>query len=73
LVLGSNPSGPTSSPLALHRQRFFRLDSDRNRASGGLGLCREIVSAHGGRVELVRSDGTWTEFAVRLPVAVAKS
>ena len=54
-------------------QRFFRLHTDRNRASGGSGLglslCREIVEAHGGTINLGRSDETWTEFVVRLPFA----
>lgn len=61
-------------PTAKHGevfQRFFRINSDRNRASGGSGLglslCREIVSAHGGTIKLERSDATWTEFVVRLP------
>lgn len=61
-------------PAAKHGelfQRFFRLDSDRNRASGGSGLglslCREIIQAHGGTIALGRSDQTWTEFVVRLP------
>ncbi len=52
-------------------QRFFRLDADRNRATGGSGLglslCREIAVAHGGRIELVRSEADGTEFVVRLP------
>lgn len=54
-------------------QRFFRIDSDRNRSSGGSGLglslCREIVVAHGGSIQLRRSDESWTEFLVRLPIA----
>jgi two-component system, OmpR family, heavy metal sensor histidine kinase CusS len=61
-------------PTAKHGelfQRFFRLDSDRNRASGGSGLglslCREIIHAHGGTITLGRSDETWTEFLVHLP------
>jgi signal transduction histidine kinase len=52
-------------------QRFFRLDSDRNRASGGSGLglslCRAIVQAHKGTLALGRADETWTEFIIRLP------
>ncbi|MES1166669.1 MAG: ATP-binding protein [Pseudomonadota bacterium] len=52
-------------------QRFYRADSGRNRDTGGSGLglslCREIVTALGGRIELARSDGEWTEFTVRLP------
>jgi signal transduction histidine kinase len=52
-------------------KRFFRLNADRGRATGGSGLglslCREIVTAHNGRIELARSDADWTEFAVHLP------
>ena len=52
-------------------KRFFRLNADRGRATGGSGLglslCREIVTAHRGRIELARSDAEWTEFAVHLP------
>jgi len=65
-------------PAAKHGelfQRFFRIDSDRNRASGGSGLglslCREIVAAHGGTIQLSRSDEKWTEFVVRLPLAAS--
>jgi signal transduction histidine kinase len=54
-------------------KRFFRLNADRGRATGGSGLglslCREIVTAHRGRIELAQSDGDWTEFAVHLPRA----
>ncbi len=54
-------------------QRFFRLAADRNRATGGSGLglslCREIATAHGGRIELVGSEAGRTEFAVHLPTS----
>ena len=33
----------------------------------GLSIARELARAHGGDVELVRSDGSWTEMRVRLP------
>lgn len=54
-------------------QRFFRLAADRNRATGGSGLglslCREIATAHVGRIELVRSEADHTKFSVHLPAA----
>lgn len=53
--------------------RFFRIDPDRNSNTGGSGLglslCREVISAHGGSIRLVRSDGGWTELEVTLPFA----
>jgi heavy metal sensor kinase len=58
-------------------QRFFRLNPDRNRGTGGSGLglslCREILSAHGGRIELSRGEPDCTEFSVTLSVAGGKS
>jgi signal transduction histidine kinase len=36
----------------------------------GLSIARELARAHGGDVELVRSDGSWTEMRVRLPRGV---
>ncbi len=52
-------------------QRFYRADTGRNRDTGGSGLglslCREIVTALGGRIGLTRSDGERTVFTVRLP------
>ncbi|HZP60323.1 MAG TPA: ATP-binding protein [Opitutaceae bacterium] len=69
--------GNTGSTIPPERQgalfeRFFRVGADRNREAGGSGLglslCREIVTAHGGRIVLGRSDEDWTEFRVHLPV-----
>jgi two-component system, OmpR family, heavy metal sensor histidine kinase CusS len=58
-------------------QRFFRLNTDRNRGTGGSGLglslCREIVSAHGGRIELASSEPDCTRFTVRLSALPASS
>jgi signal transduction histidine kinase len=52
-------------------ERFFRVDADRNRDAGGSGLglslCREIVTAHHGRIGLSRSAEDWTEFRISLP------
>jgi signal transduction histidine kinase len=77
-VLVVSNTGP-GIPVAKHGelfQRFFRLDSDRNRASGGSGLglslCREILAAHGGAIALRGSDQARTEFMVSLPLFSAR-
>ena len=56
-------------------ERFFRVDKSRSRdgrdatSGAGLGLAigRWIAEAHGGRLELVRSDSRGTEFRLALP------
>jgi len=53
-------------------ERFYRVESSRNRISGGAGLglaiCRAIVEAHGGRIEAKPSPlgGLW--LSIRLPL-----
>jgi two-component system, OmpR family, sensor histidine kinase BaeS len=52
-------------------ERFYRVESSRNRISGGAGLglaiCRTIVQAHGGRIEAKPSPlgGLW--LSIHLP------
>src|SRR5262245_40309513 len=50
-------------------ERFYRARRDERVSGQGLGLsiARELARAHGGDVELVRSDGSWTEMRLRLP------
>ncbi len=66
-----------STISALHRDRLFerfnRAGMSENIKGHGLGLniARELARAHGGDLELVRSDGEWTEFAIKLPAAEA--
>jgi signal transduction histidine kinase len=51
-------------------ERFYQVDKARagNRGSGlGLAIAREIVQAHGGRIELVSTTQTGTSFVVRIP------
>jgi signal transduction histidine kinase len=59
-------------------ERFFRLDTARGReedgsagsgAGLGLSIARWIAEAHGGRLDLVRSDAQGSLFAATLPLA----
>jgi signal transduction histidine kinase len=51
--------------------RFYRVDESRTRDSGGSGLglsiCRAIVEAHGGTVDLTSEVGKGTTVRVSLP------
>lgn len=50
-------------------ERFYRARSDARISGHGLGLSLacELTKAHGGQLDLVRSDSEWTEFRLRLP------
>jgi heavy metal sensor kinase len=51
--------------------RFYRVDRSRSRESGGSGLglaiCREIATAHGGRVWVESEEGRGSAFSLALP------
>jgi len=68
--------GNTGGGIPKHRtrqlfERFYRVCGGERVQGHGLGLsiARELARAHGGDVELVRSDESWTEMRVRLPQA----
>ncbi|MEO6785891.1 MAG: ATP-binding protein [Chthoniobacteraceae bacterium] len=71
----------TGEPIPPERKqwifdRFARGDSNESRSGHGLGLsiARELASAQGGDVRLVRSDAECTEFELRLvPAASGKA
>jgi signal transduction histidine kinase len=50
-------------------ERFYRARTDARISGQGLGLtiACELAKAHGGKLDLVRSDREWTEFRVSLP------
>jgi signal transduction histidine kinase len=50
-------------------ERFYRVRSSERVPGQGLGLsiARELARAHGGDIELVCSNSSWTEMRVRLP------
>ena len=51
--------------------RFYRVDRSRSRESGGSGLglaiCREIATAHGGRVWVESEEGAGSAFSIAFP------
>jgi len=66
--------GNTGDAIPIERagllfERFYRVGGGESVPGHGLGLsiARELARAHGGDVELVRSDVSWTEMRVRLP------
>ena len=67
--------GPGLSAQARERvfERFYRVDSSRNRDAGGSGLGLSIVSAlvaaHGGNVSAEETPGGGATFVVSLPLA----
>ena len=71
-VIRVSDSGPGIPPeeLPLVFDRFFRGKGSRARGSGiGLTVARELVRAHGGKIEVESEPGTGTTFTVRLPGA----
>jgi signal transduction histidine kinase len=69
MTIGNTGDGIPKDRAGQLFQRFYRVRGDERVPGHGLGLsiARELARAHGGDVELVRSDDSWTEMRVRLP------
>jgi len=67
--------GPGLTPEQAARvfDKFYRVDSGLTRATEGTGLgltlCRAVVEAHGGRIDVNTAPGRGCTFTVTLPVA----
>src|SRR5581483_7719359 len=69
MIVGNTGEGIPKDRTGQLFERFYRVRADGRVPGHGLGLSlsRELARAHGGDVELVRSDSTWTEMRMRLP------
>jgi signal transduction histidine kinase len=71
VTVGNTGEGIPAERTGQLFERFYRVRGGERVAGHGLGLstARELARAHGGDVELVRSEAGWTEMRVRLPQA----
>jgi len=74
LTVADTGQGVTPEDLPHIFERFFRADKSRSRANGraglGLAICKAIMDAHGGSIEVASEPGEGTAFAVHLPATV---
>jgi signal transduction histidine kinase len=77
LAVGDNGRGIPAPALPFLFDRFFRVETDRDRRSGGTGLglslVRAITCAHGGRPNVESRDGAGTTVALVFPLARSDS
>ena len=71
-VLDRGP-GISEAELPHVFERFWRADSSRNRATGGLGLglaiSKSLVEAHGGTIQVTSEPGEGACFTIRVPLS----
>jgi signal transduction histidine kinase len=72
MTIGNTGDGIPKDRTGQLFDRFYRVRGGERVPGQGLGLsiARELARAHGGDVELVHADGSWTEMRVRLPQVV---
>jgi len=71
LTVGDTGQGIAPEDLPHIFERFFRADKSRSRANSraglGLAICKAILDAHGGSIEVTSQPDHGMVFTVRLP------
>jgi two-component system sensor histidine kinase BaeS len=72
VIVADNGCGIGESDLPYIFERFYRGDKSRSRKTGGIGIglsiAREIIQAHGGKIDVQSQSGKGTQFSIHLPV-----
>jgi signal transduction histidine kinase len=63
--------GIAAEHLARIFEKFYRVPGSRSQGGAGLGLAiaREVVTAHGGQIDVASRPGAGSNFTFRLPIA----
>ena len=71
ISVSDNGPGIPDSDIEFVFNRFYRVDSSRDRASGGRGLglsiAKEFVEAHGGNIWVESDYGNGSQFTFEIP------
>jgi len=70
IIVRDNGTGIAPEDLPRVFERFYRSDKSRTPGGHGLGLsiCKAIIEAHSGSLEVASEVGVGTTFTVRLPI-----
>jgi two-component system OmpR family sensor kinase len=72
LAVADTGEGIPAEDLPHIFERFYRVDKSRSRIQGrtglGLAICKAIVDAHSGTIEVSSQPGTGSTFSIKLPL-----